>query len=84
MLRESLSAALYRLEGPLNVMRSAIGMLKHREPAMSGALSTALAEGHARLEELRQQRGAQRRSIPGTQRYASLYLPSAFRVVELR
>jgi nitrogen fixation negative regulator NifL len=54
VLRESLSAALYRLEGPLNVMRSAIGMLKHREPAMSGALSTALAEGHARLEELRQ------------------------------
>ncbi|MDR1647677.1 MAG: nitrogen fixation negative regulator NifL, partial [Zoogloeaceae bacterium] len=54
VLRESLSAALYRLEGPLNVLRSAIGMLKNREPAMSGALSAALAEGHARLEELRQ------------------------------
>ncbi|MDR2364757.1 MAG: nitrogen fixation negative regulator NifL [Zoogloeaceae bacterium] len=54
VLRESLSAALYRLEGPLNVMRSAIGMLKSREPAMSGALSAALAEGRAHLEELRQ------------------------------
>ncbi|MDR2092943.1 MAG: nitrogen fixation negative regulator NifL [Azoarcus sp.] len=54
VLRESLSAALYRLEGPLNVMRSAIGMLKSREPALCGALSAALAEGHAHLEELRQ------------------------------
>ncbi|MDR0701616.1 MAG: nitrogen fixation negative regulator NifL [Azoarcus sp.] len=54
VLRESLSAALYRLEGPLNVMRSAIGMLKNREPAMAGALSAALAEGRAHLEELRQ------------------------------
>jgi nitrogen fixation negative regulator NifL len=54
VLRESLSAALYRLEGPLNVMNSAIGMLRNREPAMSGALSSALEEGRARLEELRQ------------------------------
>jgi nitrogen fixation negative regulator NifL len=54
MLRESLSAALYRLEGPLNVMNSAIGMLKRRDPVMSGALSSALEEGRARLEELRQ------------------------------
>ncbi|MDR3087897.1 MAG: nitrogen fixation negative regulator NifL [Azoarcus sp.] len=54
VLRESLSAVLYRLEGPLNVMNSAIGMLKTREPAMSGALSAALADGRAHLEELRQ------------------------------
>jgi nitrogen fixation negative regulator NifL len=54
VLRESLSAALFRLEEPLNVMRSAIGMLKTREPAMSGALAEALAEGRERLEELRQ------------------------------
>jgi nitrogen fixation negative regulator NifL len=54
VLRESLSAVLYRLEGPLNVMSSAIGMLKTREPAMSGALASALADGHAHLEELRQ------------------------------
>ena len=54
VLRESLSAVLYRLEGPLNVMRSAIGMLKNREPAMSGALASALADGRAHLEELRQ------------------------------
>ena len=54
VLRESLSAVLYRLEGPLNVMHSAIGMLKTREPAMSGALSAALADGRAHLKELRQ------------------------------
>jgi nitrogen fixation negative regulator NifL len=54
VLRESLSAVLYRLEEPLNVMRAVIGMLKNREPVMSGALSAALAEGHAHLEELRQ------------------------------
>jgi nitrogen fixation negative regulator NifL len=54
VVRESLSATLYQLEGPLNVMHSAIGMLKSREPAMSGALASALAEGRARLEELRQ------------------------------
>lgn len=53
-LRESLSAALYRLEGPLNVMSSAIAMLKSREPAMSGALESALSEGRDHLEELRQ------------------------------
>ncbi|MGB4674690.1 MAG: nitrogen fixation negative regulator NifL [Azovibrio sp.] len=53
-LRESLSAALYQLEGPLNVMSSAINMLCSREPAMSGALSSALSEGRRHLEELRQ------------------------------
>ncbi|WP_303787117.1 nitrogen fixation negative regulator NifL [Azovibrio restrictus] len=52
-LRESLSAALYRLEGPLNVMSSAIAMLKSREPAMSSALESALGEGRQHLEELR-------------------------------
>jgi nitrogen fixation negative regulator NifL len=45
---------LYRLEEPLNVMRAVVGMLKNREPVMFGALSVALAEGHANLEELRQ------------------------------
>jgi nitrogen fixation negative regulator NifL len=54
VLRESLSAALYRLEGPLNVMNSAIAMLRNRDPDTSGALSAALAEGRAHLEELRQ------------------------------
>lgn len=52
-LRESLSAALYRLEGPLNVMSSAINMLRSREPAMSGALDSALSEGRTHLEDLR-------------------------------
>jgi nitrogen fixation negative regulator NifL len=66
VLRESLSAALYRLEGPLNVMNSAISMLKRREPAMSGALSSALEEGRARLEELRQliPLGAREATVP--------------------
>ncbi|MDR0635169.1 MAG: nitrogen fixation negative regulator NifL [Azoarcus sp.] len=54
VLRESLSAALFRLEGPLNLMKSAAGFLRHADPAVSSALDSALAEGHKRLEELRQ------------------------------
>jgi nitrogen fixation negative regulator NifL len=49
VLRESLSAALYRLEGPLNVMHSAIGLIRNPD----GMLAAALAEGRARVEELR-------------------------------
>lgn len=53
-LRESLSAALFRLEGPLNIMASAIGMLRSRgEPAMSAALESALSEGRSQVEDLR-------------------------------
>jgi nitrogen fixation negative regulator NifL len=54
VLRESLSAALYRFEGPLNVMHSAIEMLRRQESALSDALASALAEGRTHLEELRQ------------------------------
>ncbi|MDR2164822.1 MAG: nitrogen fixation negative regulator NifL [Zoogloeaceae bacterium] len=53
VLRESLSAALYQLEGPLNVMRSAIHLLKHPDSAVSGVLASALADGRAHLEALR-------------------------------
>jgi nitrogen fixation negative regulator NifL len=53
-LRESLSAMLFRLEGPLNVMASVIARLQTREPDMAKALQSALQEGRAHLEELRQ------------------------------
>ncbi len=53
-MRESLSAAMFRLEGPLNIMSSAVGMLRLREPAMANALESALGEGRAHLDELRQ------------------------------
>ncbi|MDR3352163.1 MAG: nitrogen fixation negative regulator NifL [Zoogloeaceae bacterium] len=54
VLRESLSAALYRLEVPLNVMRSAVSLPRNPDAAMPGTLATALAEGQSHLEELRQ------------------------------
>ncbi len=53
-MRESLSAALFRLEGPMNIMTSAVGMLRSREPAMASALESALSEGRSHLEDLRQ------------------------------
>lgn len=65
VLRESLSAALFRLEGPLNMLGSIINLIRHSEPAMSGALDSALAEGRERLEELR-------RLIPLGRREASI------------
>ncbi|MDR1661557.1 MAG: nitrogen fixation negative regulator NifL [Azoarcus sp.] len=54
VLRESLSAAFFRLEEPLNMMASAIKLLKHADPEMAKVLSTAADEGRKRLEELRQ------------------------------
>ncbi|MDR3158340.1 MAG: nitrogen fixation negative regulator NifL [Zoogloeaceae bacterium] len=54
VLRESLSAMLFRLEAPLNVMASVIVRLRTREPDMAKALQSALREGRAHLEELRQ------------------------------
>jgi len=53
VLRESLSAALFRLEGPLDAMASTIERLRHSDPAAAATLAAALAEGRARLEELR-------------------------------
>ncbi|MDR2030822.1 MAG: nitrogen fixation negative regulator NifL [Azoarcus sp.] len=53
VLRESLSAAVFRLEGPLNMMESISALLRHAEPAMAKRLETALADGRERLEELR-------------------------------
>ena len=56
-LRESLSAATFRLEGPLNQMASVVGMLARRHgehDAMSSALATAMAAGQQALVELRE------------------------------
>jgi protein-histidine pros-kinase len=55
-LRESLSAAIFRLEGPLNMVASVIGMLARRQgehDPMSIALADAMAAGHTALAELR-------------------------------
>jgi len=55
-LRESLSAATFRLEGPLNLMASAVGMLARRNgesDPMAIALAAAMAAGQRALTELR-------------------------------
>lgn len=54
-LRESLSAAIFQLEGPLNMMTSAVGMLARRSPddPMTVALNEAINSGEAALEKLR-------------------------------
>ena len=56
VLRESLSAASFRLEGPLNMMASAVGMLARRNgdtDPMAVALADAMAAGQQALSELR-------------------------------
>jgi nitrogen fixation negative regulator NifL len=55
-LRESLSAATFRLEGPLNMMGSVVGMLVRRAGVtdpMAVALADAMAAGQKALDELR-------------------------------
>lgn len=54
-LRESLSAAVYQLEGPLNMISSAVGMLSRRskDDPMADALAEALKSGEEALEKLR-------------------------------
>lgn len=54
-LRESLSAAIYQLEGPINVISSAVAMLARRSQSepMANALADAVAAGQAALENLR-------------------------------
>lgn len=53
-IRESLSAAIFRLEEPLNVMTSVIKVLQRRDPASSGILQQALAASREHIEALRQ------------------------------
>lgn len=53
-IREGLSAALFRLDEPLNMMTSALHILQRREPSSAAILSEAVATSRAHLDELRQ------------------------------
>lgn len=64
-LRESLSAAVFQLEGPLNMVASAVGMLARRSGApganpMAAALADAVHSGEEALAGLRAMIPAQR------------------------
>lgn len=57
-LHESLSAALYQIEEPINVIASAVALMRGRDDrdrdrGVSGVLETALAGARKRIEELR-------------------------------
>ncbi|MBP9804805.1 MAG: nitrogen fixation negative regulator NifL [Candidatus Accumulibacter sp.] len=55
-LRESLAAATFRIEGPLNMIASVVGMLSRRKgetDPMSVALADAVSAGQQALEDLR-------------------------------
>jgi nitrogen fixation regulatory protein len=53
-IRESLSAVLYRLEEPMNVMGSAVSLLQRRDPMSAGVLQEALAASRQHIDTLRQ------------------------------
>jgi nitrogen fixation negative regulator NifL len=53
-IREGLSAAIFRLEEPMNIMASAISVLQRRDPASAGVLQEALAASREHMETLRQ------------------------------
>ena len=53
-IREGFSAAIFRLEEPMNVMASAISVLQRRDPASAGILQEALASSREHMESLRQ------------------------------
>lgn len=53
-LREGLSAAIFRLEEPMNVMASAVSVLQRRDPASAGILQQALTASREHMESLRQ------------------------------
>lgn len=53
-IREGLSAAIFRLEEPMNVMTSAAALLQRRDPAAAEALHQALAASREHMEVLRQ------------------------------
>ena len=53
-IREGLSAAIFRLEEPMNVMASAVNVLQRREPAAADVLQQALSASREHLEALRQ------------------------------
>jgi nitrogen fixation regulatory protein len=53
-IREGLSAAIFRLEEPMNVMASAASVLERRYPESASVLQEALAASRQHLESLRQ------------------------------
>jgi nitrogen fixation negative regulator NifL len=53
-IREGLSAAIFRLEEPMNVMASAVSVLQRRDPASASVLQQALAASREHMETLRQ------------------------------
>jgi len=53
-IREGLSAAIFRLEEPMNIMTSAVSVLQRRDPASAGVLQEALAASREHMETLRQ------------------------------
>ncbi|MDD2884091.1 MAG: nitrogen fixation negative regulator NifL [Dechloromonas sp.] len=53
-IREGLSAALFRLEEPLNIMTSAIAVLSRRDPASARVLQDALSASREHMDTLRQ------------------------------
>jgi len=53
-IREGLSAALFRLDEPMNMMASAVNVLHRREPAAAKALEEALWAAREHLASLRQ------------------------------
>jgi nitrogen fixation negative regulator NifL len=53
-IREGFSAALFRLEEPMNIMASAAAVLQRRDPASAGILQEAMATSREHLEALRQ------------------------------
>ena len=68
-LRESLSAATFRLEGPVNMMASVVGMLARRSgetDPMVLALSDAIGVGQQALTELRAMIPAETREPDGS------------------
>lgn len=53
-IREGLSAAIFRLEEPMNVMASAVSVLQRRDQASADILQQAIAASREHLETLRQ------------------------------
>jgi len=53
-IREGLSAAIFRMEEPMNVMASAVNVLQRRDPAAADVLQQALSASREHLEALRQ------------------------------
>ena len=53
-IRESLAAAVYRLDEPMNVMTSAVSLLKRRDPTSARVLEEALNASREHVDSLRQ------------------------------